>query len=95
MDLVSIGEFGRMARLSPKALRRYDDLGPLVPELAAEALVAGSSGDPTRAELAAEALAAWAIQRGRQPAGAIRLLLIPNRAGDGTGPDRELALPLR
>jgi DNA-binding transcriptional MerR regulator len=31
MSLVSIGEFARMSRLSPKALRLYDELGLLVP----------------------------------------------------------------
>ncbi|MEV4109695.1 helix-turn-helix domain-containing protein [Nonomuraea sp. NPDC049695] len=31
MGLVSIGEFARMSRLSPKALRLYDELGLLVP----------------------------------------------------------------
>lgn len=32
MDLVSIGEFARRARLSPKALRLYDELGLLTPD---------------------------------------------------------------
>jgi DNA-binding transcriptional MerR regulator len=32
MSLVSIGEFARRSRLSPKALRLYDELGLLVPE---------------------------------------------------------------
>ncbi|MBR7833532.1 MerR family transcriptional regulator [Actinospica durhamensis] len=32
MGLVSIGEFSRLSRLSPKALRLYDELGLLVPE---------------------------------------------------------------
>jgi DNA-binding transcriptional MerR regulator len=32
MGLVSIGEFSRLARLSPKALRLYDELGLLVPD---------------------------------------------------------------
>jgi DNA-binding transcriptional MerR regulator len=31
MTMVSIGEFARLSRLSPKALRLYDDLGLLVP----------------------------------------------------------------
>ncbi|MDL4820002.1 MerR family transcriptional regulator [Actinomadura opuntiae] len=31
MGLVAIGEFARMSRLSPKALRLYDELGLLVP----------------------------------------------------------------
>jgi DNA-binding transcriptional MerR regulator len=30
--MVSIGEFSRLSRLSPKALRLYDDLGLLVPD---------------------------------------------------------------
>jgi DNA-binding transcriptional MerR regulator len=32
VDLVSIGEFARLSRLSPKALRLYDRLGLLPPE---------------------------------------------------------------
>ena len=31
VDMVSIGEFARMTRLSPKALRLYDEMGLLVP----------------------------------------------------------------
>jgi DNA-binding transcriptional MerR regulator len=31
LSLVSIGEFARLSRLSPKALRLYDELGLLVP----------------------------------------------------------------
>ena len=31
MGLVSIGEFAGLSRLSPKALRLYDELGLLVP----------------------------------------------------------------
>ncbi len=31
MDLMSIGEFGRLSRLSPKALRLYGELGLLPP----------------------------------------------------------------
>jgi protein phosphatase len=31
MELISIGEFARMSRLSPKALRLYDELGLLPP----------------------------------------------------------------
>ncbi|GAA3205087.1 MerR family transcriptional regulator [Nonomuraea helvata] len=49
----------------------------------------------TQAELAIEALAAWASQRQRQPSGGIRLRLIPNPESRGTGPDSELALALR
>jgi PPM family protein phosphatase len=32
MGLVSIGEFARLSRLSPKALRRYDGLDLLWPD---------------------------------------------------------------
>jgi PPM family protein phosphatase len=31
MDLMGIGEFARLSRLSPKALRLYDELGLLPP----------------------------------------------------------------
>jgi DNA-binding transcriptional MerR regulator len=49
----------------------------------------------TQAELAIEALAAWASHQQRQPSGGIRLVLIPNPASAGAGPDSEFALPLR
>ena len=43
MDLVSIGEFARMARLSPKALRLYDELGLLAPDHSVAAWAAEQS----------------------------------------------------
>lgn len=52
-------------------------------------------GSGTQAELAIEALAAWASEQQRQPSGAIRLLLVPDPASEGAGPDGEFALPLR
>ncbi|MEV0146688.1 MULTISPECIES: helix-turn-helix domain-containing protein [unclassified Nonomuraea] len=48
-----------------------------------------------QAELAIETLVAWASQRQRRTSGGIRLLLVPNPASGGTGPDSEFALPLR
>lgn len=54
----------------------------------------GQWGGGTQAESAIEALAAWASEQQRQPSGGIRLLLIPNPASEGAGPDSEFALPL-
>lgn len=54
----------------------------------------GQWGSGTQAELAIEALAAWASEQQRQPSGGIRLLLIPNPASEGAGPNSEFALPL-
>lgn len=54
----------------------------------------GQWGSGTQAELAVEALAAWASEQQRQPSGGIRLLLVPNPASEGAGPDSEFALPL-
>lgn len=50
---------------------------------------------PTQAELAIEALAAWASERRRRPSGGVRLVLIPNPANGQAGPDSEFAVPLR
>jgi DNA-binding transcriptional MerR regulator len=52
-----------------------------------------SSG--TQAEIAIEALAAWASEQHRQPSGGVRLVLIPNPANGQAGPDSEFAVPLR
>lgn len=49
----------------------------------------------TQAVVAIEALAAWASRRRRHPAGGLRLVLVPNPASAGAGPDGEFALPLR
>jgi DNA-binding transcriptional MerR regulator len=48
MGLVSIGEFARLSRLSPKALRLYDELGLLVPAVAASPGSRGSPEHPSR-----------------------------------------------
>lgn len=57
--------------------------------------VPGGRAGATEAELAVEALTAWAAREGRTPSGAIRLLLVPGPAGQGTGPTGEFAVPLR
>jgi DNA-binding transcriptional MerR regulator len=46
-------------------------------------------------EIAVEALFAWAGERGRQPAGGVRSVLVPNPANKGAGPDCEFAVALR
>lgn len=57
--------------------------------------VPGPWASGTRAVLAIEALAAWASEHERRPSGGIRLVLVPNPADKGAGPDGEFALPLR
>ena len=47
------------------------------------------------AELALQAVKAWAVEQRREPAGGIRMVLIHNPANGGAGPDREFAVPLR
>ncbi|WP_036325013.1 MerR family transcriptional regulator [Microbispora sp. ATCC PTA-5024] len=49
----------------------------------------------TQAVNAIEALVAWARQRRREPSGGLRLVLVPNPASEGRGPDNQFALPLR
>ena len=55
----------------------------------------GQWGGGTQAEVAIESLSAWAAEVQRQPSGGVRLVLVPNSAGGGTGPDGEFAVPLR
>ncbi|GAA2167455.1 MerR family transcriptional regulator [Actinomadura napierensis] len=57
--------------------------------------VPGGRAGATKAELAIEALAAWAAREKRTPSGAVRLLLVPDPAGRGTGPIGEFAVPLK
>jgi hypothetical protein len=47
------------------------------------------------AEVAIEALVAWASEQQRQPSGGVRMVLIFNPANQGAGPDCEFAVPLR
>lgn len=49
----------------------------------------------TQAEIAIEALAAWASEQGRRPSEGVRLVLVPNPANGQAGPDCEFAVPLR
>ena len=55
----------------------------------------GSWASGTTAELALQALRAWATEHRRQPAGGIRMLLIRNPANGGRGPDSQFAVALR
>jgi DNA-binding transcriptional MerR regulator len=43
VSLVSIGEFARLSRLSPKALRRYDESGLLAPRTSIPTLATGGT----------------------------------------------------
>ncbi|MEU4539522.1 helix-turn-helix domain-containing protein [Streptosporangium sp. NPDC023825] len=77
MGLLTIGAFARAARLSPKALRLYDELGLLRP-----AAVDGESGyrfyDPTQLERAR--LIAWLRRLGMPPARIRRVCDLEPRA---------------
>jgi MerR family regulatory protein len=55
----------------------------------------GMGGGGTQAELAIEALFAWASEQHRQPSGGVRSVLVFNPANQGAGPDTEFAVPLR
>jgi hypothetical protein len=47
------------------------------------------------AEVAIEALVAWASEQQRQPSGGVRSVLVFNPANQGAGPDCEFAVALR
>jgi DNA-binding transcriptional MerR regulator len=55
----------------------------------------GRWSSATQAENAIEALAAWASERHLLPSGSVRLVLVPDPANAGAGPDNEFAVPLR
>ena len=59
----------------------------------------GAWASGTQAELAIQALRAWATEHGRQPlgdgSGAVRMVLISNPANGGRGPDSQFAVTLR
>ncbi|MET1073015.1 MAG: helix-turn-helix domain-containing protein [Umezawaea sp.] len=56
---------------------------------------AGRWDSGARAEQVLKSLAAWVVEAKREPAGALRLVLVPNANGERTGPDGEFAVPLR
>ncbi|PRY38815.1 MerR family transcriptional regulator [Umezawaea tangerina] len=56
---------------------------------------AGRWDSAAQAEQALRSLAAWVVREGREPAGALRMVLVPNAGGERTGPDGEFAVPLR
>jgi DNA-binding transcriptional MerR regulator len=56
---------------------------------------AGQLGGGTQAEVAIEALIAWASEQRRQPSGGLRLVLVPNPDSGQAGPDGEFAVALR
>jgi hypothetical protein len=52
-------------------------------------------GGGAQAEIAIEAMFAWAAEQDRQTAGGVRSLLIFNPANPAAGPDGEFAVALR
>jgi DNA-binding transcriptional MerR regulator len=48
----------------------------------------------TQAEIAIESLITWASEQRRRPSGGVRMVLVPNPANGGAGPDCEFAVPL-
>lgn len=55
----------------------------------------GMGGGGAEAEIAIEALFAWASEQHRQPSGGVRSVLVFNPANPGAGPDNEFAVALR
>ncbi|MBR7830774.1 MerR family transcriptional regulator [Actinospica sp. MGRD01-02] len=49
----------------------------------------------TQAELALQELRTWAIERRREPAGPVRMVLVAKTPSDAAGPDTQFAVPLR
>jgi DNA-binding transcriptional MerR regulator len=82
---------------APELATRFPDLTLRTEPAHQEAFVrldpAGDSGPHT--ELALRALAGWAADHHREPAGAIRLVLVPKPVSTGDGPDGHFAVPLR
>jgi hypothetical protein len=54
----------------------------------------GMWSNGAEAEVAIEALVAWASEHQREPTGGVRMLLIFNPANQGAGPDSEFAVAL-
>ena len=54
----------------------------------------GTAGGGTQAEVAIEALFAWAAEQHRQPSEGVRAVLVFNPANKGAGPDTEFAVSL-
>ena len=55
----------------------------------------GMGGGGAEAEIAIEAMFAWASEQHRQPSGGVRSVLVFNSANPGAGPDSEFAVALR
>ena len=55
----------------------------------------GMGGGGAEAEIAIEAMFAWASEQHRQPSGGVRSVLVFNPANPGAGPDSEFAVALR
>jgi DNA-binding transcriptional MerR regulator len=55
----------------------------------------GMGGGGAEAEIAIEAMFAWASEQHREPSGGVRSVLIFNPANPGAGPDNEFAVALR
>jgi DNA-binding transcriptional MerR regulator len=55
----------------------------------------GMGGGGAEAEIAIEAMFAWASEQHRQPSGGVRSVLVFNPANPGAGPDNEFAVALR
>ena len=56
---------------------------------------ASGMGGGAEAEIAIEAMFAWASEQHRQPSGGVRSVLVFNPANPGAGPDSEFAVALR
>ena len=78
---------------------RFPDLTLRTEPAHEEAFVRNETPGPwtsgTQAVVAVETLAAWVSERQRRAAGGVRLVLVPNPANGGAGPDGQFALPLR
>jgi DNA-binding transcriptional MerR regulator len=109
MDLMTIGAFAERTRLSPKALRLYDRLGLLPPartdpdsgyrfyseDQAFIRIAMKDMGWPALAP-AVDALEAWTREQRREPAQALRQVLIADqRTAAPDTPVCDLTVPLR
>jgi hypothetical protein len=102
MEQLSIGEFARRSRLSPKGLRLYDEMGLLIPTRVDGASGYRFYGQPNgpQSQLVAESLRSWAEERGIESSilgelGVRITFLAPRQRTPESAPDSDFAVPYR
>jgi hypothetical protein len=99
VDRMSIGEFARCSRLSPKALRLYDELVLRDEPAHREAFVhlgPGGQIEPAQWQLVSQSLHSWGEENAVQPTelGARITYLADADTPQSQGPDCDFAIPI-